>query len=104
MSKYLAPESASAAKSLLFSSGLSHARPVGNSTGGFADEYGKPVPMESGNNDLKDAYRHSPTEQPEWSVVAQVAPGGGFEYFTMPGFNFGMSSAVPQFNRTPELS
>ena len=22
----------------------------------------------------------------------------------MPGFNFGVSSAVPQFNRTPELS
>ena len=73
-------------------------------SGGFADEYGEPVPMESGNDDLKDAYRHSPTAEPEWSVVAQAAPGGGVEYFTMPGFNFGVSSAVPQFNRTPELS
>ena len=72
--------------------------------GGFADVYGEPVPMASGTDDLKDAYRHAPTEQPQYSVVAQLAPSGEVEYFTMPGFNFGISSAVPQFNRMPELS
>ena len=71
--------------------------------GAFADAYGEPVPVESGTDDLKDAYRHAPVEEPQYGVVAQASPSGAVEYFTMPGFNFGISSAVPQFNRIPEL-
>ena len=66
--------------------------------------------MLSGTDDLADAYRHIPNATPQYSVFALWRPAdpeegwpGGVVYFTLPGFNFGLASAVPQFNRFPEL-
>ena len=80
--------------------------------------------MLSGTDDLADAYRHCPTNTPQYCVFALWRPAdpaaggadleagsggeavpwpGGVVYFTLPGFNFGLSAAVPQFNRFPEL-
>ena len=64
-----------------------------------------PMPeMLSGTDDLKDAYRHVGTNAPNMTVVALGAEQGRTDYFTLPGFNFGLKSAVPQFNRVPEAA
>ena len=64
--------------------------------------------MLSGTDDLQDAYRHVPSKSPEFTVVALWDPkaegGGAVRYFTLPGFNFGLKSAVPQFNRVAEAA
>jgi len=76
--------------------------------GAFADALGGPVPMASSTEDLAEAYRHVPTDAPQWTVVALWMPGAGargkgeVQLFTMPGFNFGLKTAVPQFNRTTD--
>ena len=60
--------------------------------------------MRHGTNDLRAAYRRVPTSQPEYTLVAvwnedeqQVC------YCEVPGHNFGLTSAVVNFNRFPEL-
>ena len=68
----------------------------------FADEFGEPVPMHSGTDDMQDAYRHVPTHDPRYTVVLLYVPGVGPRYYTMAGFNFGLCAAVPQFNRLSE--
>ena len=35
-------------------------------------------------------------------MVVLLGPQGEPEYFTLPGFNFGLRAAVPQFNRVTE--
>ena len=68
----------------------------------FADEFGEPVPIHSGTDDMQDAYRHVPTHDPRYTVVLLYVPGLGPRYYTMAGFNFGLCAAVPQFNRLSE--
>ena len=65
--------------------------------------------LKAGTDDLADAYRHVPCADPRFSVVAVAKPGAitaenRVEYFTMAGFNFGLKSAVPSFNRFPEAT
>ena len=48
---------------------------------------------------------HVPSSAPEFTVFAQWDPEQGrVAYFTLPGFNFGLKAAVPQFNRVAELT
>ena len=59
--------------------------------------------MLGGTEDLADAYRHVPTADPRMTCFATADPTTGEpKYFTLPGFNFGLKAAVPQFNRFPE--
>ena len=59
--------------------------------------------IQSGTDDLADAYRHVPCATPQFTVFAVWSPDlQRTVFFTMPGFNFGLSAAVPQFNRLPE--
>ena len=56
--------------------------------------------MRAGTDDVASAYRVVPTATPQYSVVVLWdQQTGAPEYYTMPGFNFGLASAVPQFNR-----
>ena len=69
----------------------------------LAADLGVPMPrMSGGTDDVASAYRHVPTADPRWTVVALLGPDGEPEYFTLPGFNFGLRAAVPQFNRVTE--
>ena len=69
----------------------------------MAAELGVPMPrMAGGTDDVASAYRHIPTADPRWTVVVLLGPQGEPEYFTLPGFNFGLRAAVPQFNRVTE--
>ena len=64
-----------------------------------------PWELLSGTDDLADAYRHIPTRSPQWTVVALWSPEEqAVRYFTLPGFNFGLKAAVPQFNRVAEAT
>lgn len=57
-----------------------------------------------GTEDLEAAYRRVPTSQPQYTVVALRDPGTGeLKFFTMAGHNFGLLSAVLNFNRVPEF-
>ena len=57
-----------------------------------------------GTDDLKAAYRHVPTSQPEYTCVAVWDDDAGqVVYCEVPGHNFGLASAVLNFNRCPEL-
>ena len=69
-----------------------------------ADRLGVPMwRLLAGTEDLSDAYRHVPTSAPEFTVVALWSPGDeDVRFFTLPGFNFGLKAAVPQFNRYAE--
>ena len=73
----------------------------------FAAEFAKhglPMPqMMGGTDDLANAYRHVPSATPQFTVVMMPRPDGSPAYFTLPGLNFGLASAVLQFNRFPEL-
>ena len=61
--------------------------------------------MRHGTNDLRAAYRHVPTRQPQYTCVAVWnADKKRVEYCDVPGHNFGLKSAVVNFNRFPELS
>ena len=69
------------------------------------DELGCDLPpMRGGTDDLANAYRHVGTNAPNMTVVALGDAEGRTEYYTLPGFNFGLKSAVPQFNRVPEAT
>lgn len=60
--------------------------------------------MSGGTEDLADAYRHVPTCSPQFTCVVLEGPNGEPTYFTLPGFNFGLRAAVPQFNRFTEAA
>ena len=57
-----------------------------------------------GTEDLEAAYRRIPTSQPQFTVVALRDPVSGvLRFFKVPGHNFGLLSAVLNFNRVPEF-
>ena len=61
--------------------------------------------MSLATDDLASAYRVFPCSTPGQTVFVQRNPETGkAAYFTMSGFNFGLASAVNQFNRLPEFS
>ena len=57
-----------------------------------------------GTDDVEAAYRKVLNSKPQYTVVAMVDPGSGdVRYFPMPGFPFGLKSAVVAFNRVEEF-
>jgi hypothetical protein len=67
--------------------------------------------LEHGTNDLRAAYRHVPTSQPQYTVAAVWQPDesneeadGRVSYVLVPGHNFGLKAAPVSFNRCPELA
>jgi len=61
--------------------------------------------MSHGTEDLRAAYRHVPTSQPQFTCVAVWNPNAKkVQYCEVPGHNFGLKSAVVNFNRCPELT
>ena len=61
--------------------------------------------MQHGTDDASAAYRHIPTAQPEYTVVAVWDDDNkDVVYCEVPGFNFGLKSAVLNYNRFPEIS
>jgi hypothetical protein len=61
--------------------------------------------LEAGTDDVASAYRVCLTSTPQYTVVCQWDPWAGeVKYLTMPGFNFGLKSAVVQFNRIPHFA
>ena len=65
----------------------------------------KRMRMRHGTNDLRAAYRHVPTRQPEYTLVAVWnADEQRVSYCDVPGHNFGVTSAVVNFNGFPELA
>ena len=66
----------------------------------FADATGAPQEMKGGTDDVGSFYRVVPTDDPRWTAFALWNPDlGRVEYYTLPGFNFGLSGAPPQCNR-----
>ena len=60
--------------------------------------------MQGGTEDIEMAYRRCPSRTPQYTVVCLVDPATGLaRFFFLPGMNFGLASAVNQFNRLPEL-
>ena len=61
--------------------------------------------MQHGTNDLRAAYRHVPTRQPQYTCVAVWNDDRKrVDFCDVPGHNFGLKSAVVNFNRFPELA
>jgi hypothetical protein len=72
----------------------------------IAREFAKWVESECwiGTDDVEAAYRLILNSMPQYTVVALVEPDSGqVRYFPMPGFPFGLKSAVVAFNRVEEL-
>ena len=72
----------------------------------IAREFAKWVDSECwiGTDDVEAAYRRILNSMPQYTVVALVEPESGqVRYFPMPGFPFGLKSAVVAFNRVEEL-
>ena len=72
----------------------------------IAREFAKWVESECwiGTDDVEAAYRRILNSMPQYTVVALVEPDSGqVRYFPMPGFPFGLKSAVVAFNRVEEL-
>lgn len=60
--------------------------------------------LHGGTEDIEMAYRTCPCETPQYTAVALADPSTGLaRFFILPGMNFGLASAVNQFNRLPEL-
>ena len=60
--------------------------------------------MEHGTEDASAAYRHVPAAQPEYTCVAVWdADAEDVVFCEVPGSNFGLKSAVLNYNRFPEL-
>ena len=60
--------------------------------------------MRLGTDDMEAAYRRVPVRDMAWSCVAQLDPGSReVRFFVLPGHNFGLVSAVLNFNRVPEF-
>ena len=65
----------------------------------------RPFRMRHGTDDIKAAYRHVPTKQPQYTCVAVWNEDEGrVSYCDVPGHNFGLKSAVVNFYRFPELA
>jgi len=65
----------------------------------------KMLRMQHGTNDLRAAYRHVPTRQPQYTCVAVWnCDKRDVSYCDVPGHNFGLKSAVVNFNLFPELA
>jgi hypothetical protein len=61
--------------------------------------------MRHGTNDLRAAYRHVPVRQMQYTCVAVWDDDNKkVVYCDLPGHNFGLKSAVVNFNRFPELA
>ena len=61
--------------------------------------------MTHGTMDLKAAYRHVPTSQPQYTCVAVIdTDADDVRICEVPGHNFGLASAVVNFNRYPEVA
>ena len=57
-----------------------------------------------GTEDIEAAYRRMPCSQPWYTIFAQLDPSTGrVFFFRLQGFNFGLKSAVIQFNRLAEF-
>lgn len=53
-----------------------------------------------GTEDIEAAYRRVPCRHPQYTIFAQLDPSSGrVFFFRLQGFNFGLKSAVVQFNR-----
>ena len=64
-----------------------------------------PMKMQHGTSDLRAAYRRVPTRQPQFTCVAVWDDDAKkVAYCDVPGHNFGLKSAVVNFNRFPELA
>lgn len=65
---------------------------------------GLPPPANlAGTDDWSDAYRHLPCAHPQFTIFALWDPvHEKVVWFSLPGFNFGLKSAVNQFNRLAE--
>ena len=70
----------------------------------FAKLHGEPVMMWCGMEDIEAAYRRIPNANPGYTVVALWDPVElKVVYYKLPGFNFGLVSAVISFNRFPRF-
>jgi len=67
---------------------------------------GKPLPrLHGGTDDIEAAYRRALSATPQFTPTALIDPDTGeVVYFTLPGLNFGLSSAPISFNRYPRLA
>ena len=71
----------------------------------FREVLGRPCPMRGGASDIAAFYRQVPTDAPHYTVYALANPESGeIEYYTLPSFNFGLSSAPSQCNRFTEAA
>ena len=70
-----------------------------------AEAQGKPcLPLTLSTDDVKKAYRKIPTSQPNYTCVCVYNPEtDSAAFFVVRGHNFGLTSAVPNFNRSPAL-
>ena len=60
--------------------------------------------LRGGTDDIEAAYRRISTAWPQYTVVSQWDPvARRVVFFTLPGFNFGLVSAVHCFNRYPVM-
>ena len=74
-------------------------------TGGRFKRKRSQLRMKHGTMDLRAAYRHVPTSQPEYTIVAVWdADAKEVVFCEVPGHNFGLTSAVVNFNRYPEIA
>jgi hypothetical protein len=65
---------------------------------------GQRVRMKHGTDDVRAAYRKVPTSQPEYTCVAVWnTDAERVVYCIVPGHNFGLTSAVANYCRSPEL-
>jgi hypothetical protein len=61
--------------------------------------------VRGGTDDVASAYRKVVNAQPHLTIVALINPHtGNVAYFEVPGFNFGLKSAVVAFNSVMELT
>ena len=75
-----------------------------NATHKKSEKAKRKAAMRHGTNDLRAAYRKVPTSQPEYTIVAVWnSDTERVCYCDVPGHNFGLTSAVVNFNRFPEL-
>ena len=66
----------------------------------FAEYLPHLTPLQHSTDDVESAYRRMAAAHPEATVVAQFnTEANTVSYYTMNGFNFGISSAVLHFNR-----
>ena len=74
------------------------------SAAAFQEAFGRCVAMRLGTADIEAAYRRIPNSNLGFTVVTVWDPISRTAcYFTVPGFNFGLASAVVCFNRFPAL-